>query len=87
MCHRLLDAGGIPESVINGQTGLIFPVGDLTAFKEGLIWCWEHQNQLKALGANGRQHIQEKFTWDAYAHTGLEVYDAAIEHHAYRNHS
>jgi len=79
------DAGGIPESVLDKQTGLIFPVGNSAALIRNMLWCWENQNKLKVMGVNARQHIQEKFSWDGFSQNVLELYDKAIEHHAIRN--
>jgi glycosyltransferase involved in cell wall biosynthesis len=55
------DAGGIPESVIHGETGWIVPKGDPISLADGLIWSYEHQDEIPRLGANGRKHMIRDF--------------------------
>jgi glycosyltransferase involved in cell wall biosynthesis len=61
------DAGGIPESVIQGETGLIVPRGDPHALAQGMGWFWANQSKLHNMGSQGRERMLQKFTWDRFS--------------------
>lgn len=55
------NAGGMPEAIIHGETGLVFEKGDANQMAdclENLILSFEMR---QTLGANGRKIVQEKF--------------------------
>ena len=71
------EAGGIPESVIDGQTGLLCPIGDhqaLSAALERLV----KDKQLKAeLIVNAKKRLAQ-FTKEATARKTLRIYEEVI---------
>jgi len=78
------DVGGIPEVVIDGETGLLvhYDAGDPVAFASGLA---EAINRLAAdphlareMGLAGRQRAVTSFGWEAIAEQTLEVYRGAL---------
>ena len=78
------DVGGIPEVVIDGETGLLvhYDAGDPVAFSSGLA---EAINRLAAdphlareMGLAGRQRAVTSFGWEAIAEQTLEVYRGAL---------
>jgi glycosyltransferase involved in cell wall biosynthesis len=68
------DAGGIGESVINGETGLIVPRGDSNALAEGLEWCWINRASLKEIGKSGRKRMLSKFSWERFSQEMLLLF-------------
>jgi len=71
--------GGIPEVVTNGETGLLSPVGDVTALYQNLARLCTDREFARTLGEAGRRRYEERFTIDAMA-AGLErFYLGAIE--------
>jgi starch synthase len=85
--------GGIPEIVLDGETGLLVPFepsgdafgtpADPVAFSAAIS---DRVNQLLAtpsvarqFGAAGRQRALAEFTWGAVAKKTVEVYAEAIE--------
>jgi alpha-maltose-1-phosphate synthase len=74
------NVGGIPEVVVDGETGLIVPydAADATGFERGLT---EAVNRLAAdpqraarFGRAGRERAVGKFAWDAIAAQTVELY-------------
>jgi len=55
--------GGIPEVVIDGQTGILVPPDDETALTNGIIKMARDQASGRQLGLNGYRMVQEKFSW------------------------
>ncbi len=74
------DVGGIPEVVVDGETGLLvhYEEGEPRGFEAGLA---EAVNELvadperaRAMGRAGRERAVTTFGWDAVARQTLEVY-------------
>jgi len=61
------DIGGIPEMICNGETGWIFPSGDIDALAERLIAVsTTSSSALSEMGHAGSQLAREKFSEDSY---------------------
>ncbi len=56
------DHGGSRETVLPGVTGWLVPPGDATALAAALEDALSDPERLKAMGANGRQHVLANFT-------------------------
>lgn len=56
------NAGGIPEIVVDGQTGLLVPVGDPRALADRISFLLENEDQAKRMGMQGRQRLEERFS-------------------------
>jgi starch synthase len=87
--------GGIPEIVVDGETGYLVPcdaeavASDATAARHFEATLAERINQLIAdpdlatrLGTAGRRRVLERFTWEQVALRTVEVYRQAIAAHA-----
>jgi starch synthase len=83
--------GGIPEVVVEGETGWLVPIeqvadGSGTPLDEAkFVADWSQtlgaaleSGRLKEFGANGRLRAVEKFSWDSIATRTLEVYKKAL---------
>lgn len=56
------NGGALPEIVIPGETGLLVPMGDAPAMAEAMLALLSDPVQAAAMGAAGRQRVQERFT-------------------------
>ncbi|MCB0019981.1 MAG: glycosyltransferase family 4 protein, partial [Anaerolineales bacterium] len=56
------DAGGLPESVIDGETGFVVPRRNPTAIAQALIRLAGSPSLRRQLGQAGRQRVMENFT-------------------------
>lgn len=66
MAHELpvvaTRAGGIPEVVVDGETGLLTPVGDPQALAHALLTLARDPERGRALGRAGRERQRDRFT-------------------------
>ena len=65
--------GGVPEIVLNGETGLLVPAEDAPALAEAIPRLAADPSLRQALGAAGRERAQH-FDWDAIADQYLGIY-------------
>ncbi len=84
--------GGIPEVVVDGETGLLVPYDPDRADDAEYIANFESEfadkvNELTRdldraarMGKAGRQRCLDEFSWEKIAQETVEVYKAAIEH-------
>jgi glycosyltransferase involved in cell wall biosynthesis len=57
-------AGGVPDVVHHGKTGLLVPFGDLDRLGGAIQRLIEDREQARKLGEAGWAHIKQGFTWD-----------------------
>lgn len=55
-------AGGNPEAVVDGRTGVIVPVGNPGKLADGLLLMLRNPDQARAMGQAGRKRVIERFT-------------------------
>jgi glycosyltransferase involved in cell wall biosynthesis len=72
-------AGGIPEVVQDGVTGLLVPPRDPLALAQAVLHLLRHSEQGKAFGEAGRQRVAEGFTAERMAGLTLQVYERLLE--------
>ena len=68
-------AGGIPEAVEDGQTGLLVPPRDPRALAEALAALLTDKARARALGAAGRQRFLARFSAAHMVEETLKIYD------------
>jgi glycosyltransferase involved in cell wall biosynthesis len=57
-------AGGIPDLIEAGQTGLLVPFGDVEALAGAIGRLVSGRDLAQRLGAAGQQVVQRRYTWD-----------------------
>jgi glycosyltransferase involved in cell wall biosynthesis len=72
-------AGGTPEAVIHGETGLLVPAGDATALSKAMQWMTREGSQRQILGQAGRRRIIEHFGVEQFARQIEMVYSEMIQ--------
>ena len=72
------DAGGIPESVIHGQTGLLAKSGDPADFALQLTRVFDDLSGAAALGVAARRHVLENHAARKVASDSLALYERVI---------
>jgi glycogen synthase len=73
--------GGIPEVVVDGETGLLVEPGDPVALADALRRVLDDPARAARMGEAGRRRVEANFSWDRIASLTLEVYRQAMEVH------
>ena len=68
------DAGGLPEVVENGVTGLVVPRGDSTALAQAIGSLLADPDRRRAMGQAGRARALQLFDWDRSAEQFEQIY-------------
>jgi glycosyltransferase involved in cell wall biosynthesis len=76
VCSRL---GGIPEVVVDGETGFLVPPGDVGALHGRLAQLLGDQRLRARMGCNARELVTERFTWSACAQRCLASYAELLD--------
>ena len=71
-------AGGVPEVIEEGVTGLLADPGDSHSLAEVIISALESPTRLYEMGLAGRQRLLERFTYIQMAQAFAEVYRLVI---------
>ncbi|MGB0386107.1 MAG: glycosyltransferase [Ardenticatenaceae bacterium] len=72
-------AGGIPEVIDDGVTGLLVDPGAAKALAEAIVSLLKSPRKLYELGMAGRQQVLEKFTYIQMARHFERVYRAVLQ--------
>jgi glycosyltransferase involved in cell wall biosynthesis len=81
-CERPIVAsrvGGIPEVVVDGETGILVPPRDADSLAEAIVRLLEDRALAAKLAANGLARVRERFTVDRMVDETLEVYDRLVQ--------
>lgn len=70
-------AGGTVDIVRDGDTGLLVPPGDASAFAAAVVRVLRDSGTRAALRARARRAAETEFDWDVVAGRYLEVFEAA----------
>lgn len=68
------EAGGLPEVVLHGETGLLVPPANSAALAKSIIWMLEHPEAAAEMVKKARQAVCEKFTAQVMARRTEELY-------------
>jgi glycogen synthase len=73
--------GGIPEVVVDGETGILVPQGEPGALAAAVCALCGDPERAARFGAAGRRRVEAAFSWERIAERTLAVYRDAIAHH------
>jgi glycosyltransferase involved in cell wall biosynthesis len=66
--------GGVPEVVVDGETGFLVEPGDVDALHDRLATLLTDHRLARRLGDNARSALTDRFTWGACARRCVEAY-------------
>ena len=78
-CAIASDTGGNPELVRDGETGLLFPTGDITSLAARLDCMLANRDTRRCLASHGAQFMREHFSREAAARRMGEIYTSYLE--------
>jgi glycogen synthase len=82
MAHRLpvvaTRAGGIPDKVIDGQTGWLVPPGDTEALAAALREAAAQPQERRRRGRAGEERLAERFLWPGIAERTVALYELLL---------
>jgi glycosyltransferase involved in cell wall biosynthesis len=55
------DEGGVRETVVSGETGLLVPAGDVAALAAAMRWLHDHPRERAAMGRAARARVATRF--------------------------
>jgi glycosyltransferase involved in cell wall biosynthesis len=71
-------AGGAPESIADGETGLLVPPKESAGLAEALLSLLENRDVARRMGQAGHDRACDLFTWSKYIATLEGVYDRVL---------
>ena len=74
-------AGGTPEIVIDGETGLLSTVGDVEGLGRALIRVLEDPDLGPRLGRAAREHVARSFGLDRFIAETAALYEEMAQRH------
>ncbi len=66
--------GGIPELVLNNETGLVFEPADIDDLKEKLIYCINNRGKLFQMGKTAQGFVRGNFSSGQYYDRLMKIY-------------
>ena len=72
------DAGGLPEVVLDGQTGLVVPKEDPKAAAAAISKLVLDRELRIQMGESGKQHVIDTYDWSACINTMTNLYEKII---------
>lgn len=66
--------GGVPEMVVDGETGFLVPPNDPQALADAINALLDDPEKMRAMGAKGKERVEEHFTWDKVAERMAEYF-------------
>jgi glycosyltransferase involved in cell wall biosynthesis len=73
------DVGGVAESVVHGQTGLLVPAGEVTALAAALERLVDDEQLRRRLGTAGRVRACELFDLARFRSSHVELYQRELD--------
>jgi glycosyltransferase involved in cell wall biosynthesis len=66
------------ERILNGKTGIFFAANDAAELAKAAQWAWDHPEEMAAMGANGRELYEAKFTLERGCDRLIAVYERVV---------
>ncbi len=73
------NGGGVPEIVLNGETGILVPMGDADAMAAAICRLLREPELAARMGALGRDRVRDHFTIQSTARKVERLYDDVLQ--------
>ena len=71
-------AGGLPEAVIDGETGILVPPGDVAALTAAIAGLMDDAERRRSMGEAGRTRMQAEFSIETMVDKHIELYESVL---------
>jgi glycogen synthase len=71
--------GGLLDLVVDGETGLLVPPGDVRALRAALERLLGDADLRERMGAAGRRRVSERFSWPAVTEATVRLYELVAQ--------
>ena len=75
------NVGGIPETVFNGETGIIVPPKDSLALAEAIKYLLSHPKEAAEMGRRGRERVFREFHPLRFVESHEKIYEKFVASH------
>jgi glycosyltransferase involved in cell wall biosynthesis len=72
------DKTGASDCMTNGREGLIVPASSADALAEAIHWCYQHREEIPAMGKAGRARIESEFTLEHHNRRVIQLYQRLV---------
>jgi glycosyltransferase involved in cell wall biosynthesis len=72
------DAGGLPEAVADGETGVLVPAEDVEALRGAIASLIDDDGLRRRMGVAGRKRMQKEFSIATMADKHVECYESVL---------
>jgi glycosyltransferase involved in cell wall biosynthesis len=72
--------GGLKDLVVNGETGLLFDLGNTVQLAKNILYLLDADDQAEEMGLKGKQFVKENFTIDKVADKLQNLYRDVASH-------
>jgi glycosyltransferase involved in cell wall biosynthesis len=67
--------GGLLDLVVDGETGILVPPGDVAALRRALRELLADRELRRRMGEAGRERVRQRFSWDAVTDSTVALYE------------
>jgi len=86
MCHALpvvaSATGGIPDKIIEGETGFLVRPGDEAQLARRILWMAEHPQERRQFGGRGALLAEQRFGWRTIAAQTADLFAQLVSERA-----
>lgn len=72
---------GIPDVILNGETGLLVEEHDVDGMAENMIWVLDNPEESKLMGLKGKHRMKENFSMERHLRVLREVIVDSVKDH------
>jgi glycosyltransferase involved in cell wall biosynthesis len=70
--------GGIPEIIVNGETGILIPPKNANILADAILWMLDNEEEGEDMGKQGRIFVEKHFNKNVIAKKLLNIYQTII---------
>jgi len=66
-------SGGVPDAVMDGETGILVDPENVEDIKKAITWLYENPDERMRMGARGRERALSDFQWDGITERFIKI--------------